>query len=199
MPSSTRHLRLVAAACALFAWASAAQAAPVGHGHITASTALGQFSVFSIGQMVDGITADSPFNGYASGPATPVGRITLTLDADYDLDSFSLWNDINISNEGVRSFTLSFEDASGGSLGSTGVFSAVSQFAAQVYGFASVANVRRVHMDVLTSNLQIEIREVAFNGTLSAPGGSVPEPASLLLAAAALGAAAGATRVSARR
>jgi hypothetical protein len=199
MPSSTRPLRLAAAACAFSAWASAALAAPVGHGQITASTSLGQFFGFSIDQMVDGITADSPFNGYASGPATPVGRITLTLDADYDLDSFSLWNDINIFNEGVRSFRLTFEDAAGATLGSTGVFSAVSQFAAQVYGFASVANVRRVQLDVLTSNLQIEIREVAFNGTRSTPGGSVPEPASLLLAGVALAAAGGASRFSARR
>ena len=189
--------RWVGFALALAAMSSTA--APIGHGQITASTSLGQYFGFAIGQMVDGITADSPFNGYASGPATPVGRITLTLDADYDLDSFSLWNDINILNEGVRSFSLAFEDAAGASLGSTGVFTAVSQFAAQVYSFATVADVRRVHLDVLTSNLQIEIREVAFNGTASGGGGSVPAPASLWLAAVALGAAAGANRARAAR
>jgi hypothetical protein len=185
--------RLVAG-LALLAGTSLASAAPIGHPHLTASTSLGQYSVFSIDQMVDGITADSPFNGYASGPATPVGRVTVGFDALYDLESFSLWNDINILNEGVRSFSLSFEGAGGVDLGSTGVFSAVSQFAAQVYGFAPVAGVQRVHIDVLTSNLQIEIREVAFNGEASVPGGSVPEPASLLLVAAALGAAAAATK-----
>lgn len=181
------------AACALPA--PPAAAAPIGHPHLTATTTLGQFAGFAIGQMVDGITADSPFNGYASGLGVTSGRITLTLDADYDLDSFSLWNDINILNEGVRSFTLAFEDAGGAALGSTGVFTAVSQFAAQVYSFASVAQVRRVHLDVLTSSVQIEIREVAFNGVRSTPGGTVPEPASLLLAVAALAAAAGASRV----
>ncbi len=194
-----RPLPTLLAALVLSSPATRAAAAPIDHTHITASTSLGQYFGFSIDQMVDGITADSPFNGYASGPGTPVGRITLTLDADYDLESFSLWNDINILNEGVRSFSLAFEDAAGAALGSTGVFTAVSQFAAQVYSFASVAGVRRVHMDVITSNLQIEIREVAFNGALSTPGGSVPEPASLLLTAAALATAAGATRVSARK
>lgn len=184
----------VAAGVALLGLSSLASAALIGHPHLTASTSLGQFSVFSIDQMVDGITGDSPFNGYASGPTTPVGRVTISFDALYDLESFSLWNDINILNEGVRSFTLSFEGAGGIDLGSTGVYTAVSQFAAQVYSFAPVAGVQRVHMDVLTSNLQIEIREVAFNGEASVPGGSVPEPASLLLVAAALGAAAAAMK-----
>jgi hypothetical protein len=181
--------------CALALAAMSSTAAPIGHGQITASTSLGQYFGFAIGQMVDGITADSPFNGYASGPATPIGRVTLTLDADYDLDSFSLWNDINIFNEGVRSFSLAFEDAAGASLGGTGVFTAVSQFAAQVYSFATVADVRRVHLDVLTSNLQIEIREVAFNGTLSTPGGTVPTPATAALVLAALALLAGTRRL----
>ncbi len=196
MSETFRH---VATAVAALSLALPAAAATIGHPHLTASTTLGQYFGFSIGQMVDGITADSPFNGYASGPATPVGRITIGFDALYDLESFLLWNDINILNEGVRSFSLSFEGAGGVDLGSTGVFTAVSQFAAQTYSFATVAGVQRVHLDVLTSNLQIEIREVAFNGERSGTGGTVPEPGSLLLAAAALAAAAGASRVSARK
>ncbi len=88
-----------------------------------------------------------------------------------------LWNDINISNEGVRSFKLVFEDASGGALGSTGIYTAVSQFAPQTYSFASVVGgVKTVHLDVLTSSMQIEIRELAFNGTPA-----VPEPATWAL------------------
>jgi PEP-CTERM motif len=195
----TLKLPQVAALVAAAGLALPATAATIGHPSLTASTSLGQYLGFSIDQMVDGITADSPFNGYASGFGSTSGRITLTLDALYTLESFSLWNDINILNEGVRSFTLSFEGAGGVDLGTTGVFTAVSQFAAQVYSFAAVASVQRVHLDVLTSNLQIEIREVAFNGERSGTGGTVPEPASLLLAAAALAAAAGASRVSARK
>lgn len=188
-----RPLIHTAAVLAALAWTGLpACAASIGHPSLTATTALGQYAGFAIGQMVDGITADSPFNGYASGFGVTSGRITLTLDADYDLHAFSLWNDINILDEGVRSFALAFEDASGTALGSTGVFTAVSQLAAQVYGFAPVAGVRRVHLDVLSSNLQIEIREVAFDGVLSTGGGSVPVPGSLVLALLALGAAAGA-------
>jgi hypothetical protein len=111
------------------------------------------------------------------------GRITLTLNQSHNLNSFVLWNDINVLNEGVRSFTLKFEDASGASLGGTGTLTAVSQFAPQTYSFASTVNgAKTVHMDVLTSRIQIEIREVAFNGTVSA----VPEPANAVLLMAGL-------------
>jgi hypothetical protein len=182
MTALSTFINRAAAACCLGA-AALAQAAPVGAPHISASTTLGQYGGFSINQMVDGITADSPFNGYASGFGATTGRITLTLDALYELDSFSLWNDINILNEGVRSFRLSFEDDAGATLASTGVFNAVSMFAAQVYNFAPV----------LSSSLQIEIREVAFNGVPSA-GGSVPEPASAALALLGLALAGGAMR-----
>lgn len=179
---STLSKFIVRAASASWLGAAAlAQAAPVGAPHLSASTALGQYGGFSINQMVDGITADSPFNGYASGIGATTGRITLTLDALYELDGFSLWNDINILNEGVRSFRLSFEDDAGTVLSSTGVFNAVSMFAAQVYSFSPVSGVRRVQLDVLGSNLQIEIREVAFNGQPMASG-SVPEPGSAALA-----------------
>lgn len=183
----------VVAACAAAAGAAARAAPVVGAPHITASTTLGQYAGFAIQQMVDGITADAPFNGYASGFGAVAGRITLTLDALYDLESFSLWNDINISNEGVRSFRLGFEDDAGNLLGSTGVFNAVSIFAAQVYGFAPVRGVRRVQLDVISSNLQIEIREVAFNGQPTA-GGSVSEPGSAALALLGLAVAGGAMR-----
>ncbi len=42
-----------------------------------------------------------------------------------------LWNDINVSNEGVRSFKLVFEDANGGALRNTGTYTVVSQLAPQ--------------------------------------------------------------------
>jgi hypothetical protein len=62
-------------------------------------------------------------------------------------------------------------------LGTTGIYTAVSQFAPQIYSFASVVSgVKTVHLDVLTSSLQIEIRELAFNGTAA-----VPEPATWAL------------------
>jgi MYXO-CTERM domain-containing protein len=175
MPRSFHPLSLAFAA--LLMAAGPARADSIATTQITPSTTMGQYAYFSLNQINDGITADSPFNGYASGFGVVSGRITLALDQAYDLGSFVLWNDINISNEGVRSFKLVFEDASGGALGTTGIYTAVSQFAPQIYSFASVVSgVKTVHLDVLTSSLQIEIRELAFNGTTA-----VPEPATWAL------------------
>jgi hypothetical protein len=188
-----RPLRLttfgVAAAAASLV--GTASAAVIQTTQISASTTLGQYVYFSIDQMHDGIVSDAPpYNGYASGFGVVSGRITLTLDQSYDLSGFSLWNDINIASQGVRTFTLSFEDAAGATLATTPILSAVSQFPAQVFNFATVAGVKRVQMDVLTSSLQIEIREVTFNGDVSV----VPEPGALALMLAGLAAVGGVVR-----
>lgn len=176
---------ITTALAALLVAAGPARADSIATTQITPSTSLGQYIYFALNQINDGIVSDAPpFNGYASGFGAVSGRITLALDQPYDLSSFVLWNDINISAEGVRSFKLVFEDAGGGALGSTGTYTAVSQFAPQTYSFASVVSgVKTVHLDVLTSSLQIEIRELAFNGTPA-----VPEPATwaLWLAGAAV-------------
>jgi len=165
--------------------AAPAMADNIGMTQITPSTTMGQYWYFSLNQLNDGISADSPWNGYASGFGVVSGRITLALDQAYDLSSFVLWNDINILNEGVRSFKLVFENASGDTLGSTGTYTALSQFAPQVYTFDNlVSGVKTVQLDVLTSNLQIEIRELAFNGSATVP---VPEPETYALILAGLG------------
>jgi hypothetical protein len=176
-----------AAMLAALTLAGAARADVIATGQISPSADLPFFSCcgyeFTLDQINDGITADFPFNGFAANGIRS-GRITLALDQAYNLESFTLWNDINVSNEGVRTFQLSFEDASGNLLGSTGTLSAVSQLAPQVYTFAStVMGVSTVQLDVLTSNLQIEIRELAFNGVAV-----VPEPGTLATMLAGLGA-----------
>jgi PEP-CTERM motif len=184
----------LALAALLLAGGGAAHADSIGTTAITPSTTLPFFACcglqFTLDQINDGISNDAPvFNGFAARGITS-GRITLTLDQAYDLDSFVLWNDINVLNEGVRSFKLEFVDAGGLSLGSTGTLAATSMFAAQTYSFAStVSGVKTVHMDVLSSNLQIEIRELAFNGV-----SSVPEPATLAMMLAGLGAVLGLSR-----
>lgn len=181
----TIALRKLASLFALTLLAGAGQAADLIDGNqIHASTALGQYLYFSIDQVHDGITSDvSPYNGYASGFGVVSGRITLALDQVYDLSSFVLWNDVNVGTQGVRTFQLAFEDAAGASLGGTGTLSAVSQLAPQTYTFDSIVNgVKTVHLDVLTSSLQIEIREVAFNGSVS----TVPEPTGTALLLAGL-------------
>lgn len=170
----TRSLALLAGTVLALA-GGAAHADSIGTTQLSASTSLGQYLYFALDQINDGITSDAaPYNGYASGFGVVSGRISFTLDQAYDLDSFVLWNDINVLNEGVRSFQLRFEDSAGASLGSTGTLLAGSMLAPQTYTFSgTVSGVRTVHMDVLASNLQIEIREVAFNGAVA----SVPEPA----------------------
>lgn len=150
---------------------------------ITASTTLGQFAMFpylTIDKLNDGVIGDSPpYNGYASGFADTSGLITLSLDQPYDLTSFSLWNDINLDDEGVRTFSLNFIDSEGFSLGTTAVLHAVSQFDAQVYDFGQTfVGVKTVEFNVLSSSLQIEIRELAFNGSATF---AVPEPGTLLM------------------
>jgi hypothetical protein len=166
-----------AAVAAALACAGAAHADVIQTTQIAPSTTLPFFACcglqFTLDQINDGISNDQPvFNGFAANSITS-GRITLTLDQVYDLDSFTLWNDINVRSEGVRTFTLSFEDAAGALLGSTGTLSAVSQADPQVYSFASrVMGVKTVQLDVLTASWQIEIRELAFNGV-----SAVPEPA----------------------
>lgn len=170
-----------------------AQANLIDGASIAPSTSLPFFTFgsqqFPINQINDGINTDSPFNGFAADGITS-GRITLTLDQTYNLNSFVLWNDINVRNEGVRTFTLEFLDIGGSSLGSTGVLSAVSQLAPQTYSFASaVQNVKTVNLDVLTSSLQIEIRELAFNGV-----SAVPEPSTVVTLLAGLSALLALTR-----
>ncbi|MDB2449172.1 PEP-CTERM sorting domain-containing protein [Pseudomonadales bacterium] len=150
---------------------------------ITASTTLGQFAMFphlTIDKLNDGVIGDSPpYNGYASGFADTSGLITLSLDQPYDLTSFSLWNDINLNDEGVRTFLLNFIDSEGFSLGTTAVLHAVSQFDTQVYDFGQTfVGVKTVEFNVLSSSLQIEIRELAFNGSATF---AVPEPGTLLM------------------
>jgi len=163
------------ATAAAVACAAATHATEIHTVAFVASTDLQPFvygKTFVIGEINDGNVSDAPpYNGFAAN-GIPTGRITFTFAQTWDLTTLTIWNDINVWNEGVRSFKLSFEDAAGAALGTTATYSAVSQYAPQSYSFATVAGVKRVHMDVLSSNTQIELREVTFNGTAAA----VPEP-----------------------
>jgi len=152
---------------------------------ITPSTAIPSCEVGTCGKLVwpvaeiaDGIIADgSPFNGFAGLTGT-LGTIRLDLDAEYDVDTFNLWNDINIVNEGVRSFRLDFFGTNGDALGSTSTLSAISKFAPNTYSFFNIQRVSRVDMVILSVSGRVEIREVGFDGTASAP---VPEPGTAAL------------------
>lgn len=182
-----------------FVLAAAAVAAPVhaallqGPAYITATTTMAACEVstclgfgLNINEIADNDTSN--FNGWA-GQTGLLGTIRLDLLGTFDLDGFSLWNDINVRDEGVRTFQLHFFDASDQLLASSATLSAISQFAAQVYGFATVGGVSRVDLQVLSTSDRIEIREVAFNGIASTSNG-VPEPTSLALAGLGLALAA---------
>ena len=134
--------------------------------------------VWPVAEIADGIIADgAPFNGFA-GLTGSLGTIRLDLDGEYDIDTFNLWNDINIVNEGVRSFRLDFFDADGDALGSTGTLAAVSKFLPNTYAFTAFERVNRVDMVILTVSGRVEIREVGFDGAVSAP---IPEPGTTAL------------------
>ena len=145
-------------------------------------------------EIADGNTSN--FNGWA-GDENQVGTIKLDLLGNFDLTSFSLWNDINVAHEGVGNFRLRFYDAANALLSTSSTFTAPDgQFAAGVYNFATVANVSRVDLDVLTlltggACCRIEIREVAFEGQLTA---AIPEPATWGLMIGGFGLAGGMLR-----
>ena len=145
-------------------------------------------------EIADGDTSN--FNGWA-GADNQVGTLTLDLLGNFDLSSFLLWNDLNVLHEGVGDFRLRFYDAADALLGTSPIFTAPDgQVAAGVYSFASVANVSRVDLDVLsllTGGVccRIEIREVAFEGQITS---AVPEPETYALMLGGLGLLGAATR-----
>jgi hypothetical protein len=167
---------------------AAANAAPItlqGSAYILPSTLLPTCGGTCLGygtnilEIADGDTSN--FNGWAgANGVTGIIRLDL-LGGSYDIDSFSLWNDLNVVHEGVGDFQLHFYTAGGQFIADSAVYTApIGQVAPGVYSFAPVPNVGIVQLEVLSlltggSCCRIEIREVAFT--------AVPEPsASMLLA-----------------
>ena len=166
-----------------------------GPGFITASTDILPCATticgpgLGIAQIADGISVDGPFNGFA-GLDDQIGIISLDLLGDFDLQSFTLWNDINVNREGVDTFKLHFFDASDNLIQSSSILNApIGQFAPQTYSFASIIqSVSKVDLETLTLltggvGSRIEIREVAFNGEIPS---AVPVPAAIWLFGTAL-------------
>lgn len=153
-----------------------------GPAYISASTTIPLF-YGAIGQISDGDTSN--FNGWAGANFT-LGVVKLDLLGNFDLNSFSIWNDINILREGVGDFRLHFYSDVDTLISTSSAYTApISQFAAGVYNFATVHDVSRVDLEVLTLLTggvccRIEIREVAFNGEPSTAS-AIPEPATLAL------------------
>ncbi|MBK7772192.1 MAG: hypothetical protein IPI48_17150 [bacterium] len=157
---------LLLSAAALTILAVPAQATIMGPGQITATTAVPSQGGFTIDQICDGLlTAPGWYNGFAVNPGI-IGTIHLELATAQALGDFVLWNDVNVSAEGIANFRLDFFDAANLPLGSTPVLvGPIGQTAPAIYPFPVVENVKRVDLVVLSLNPspRLEIREVAFN------------------------------------
>jgi hypothetical protein len=150
-----------------------AAAAPIAPTDVTPSTSLSSVGSFTLNQISDGDSASFPFNGFVSNARS--GTISFALaNGPWDMNSFTLWNDINIQREGIATFRLDFFDADGNLISSSGVLSAatpVSPVGGEIFNFPSpVLGVDSVDLVVLSVKelsafRRIEIREVAFDGT----------------------------------
>jgi hypothetical protein len=146
---------------------------------IPMSDLMENFNDFFLEEIADGDTSN--FNGFSSGSAT--GTIKLDLIGNFDLESFILWNDVNVLAEGIKDFQLDFFDSSDSFIESSNIFiGPLSQVEGEEYIFDTVVpDVSRVDLVVLSSypgfGSDIEIREVAFTGNVTK---TVPEPSSLI-------------------
>ncbi len=163
-------------------YANTAQAASISNSDIVPSTQLRSFNPWTIEKINDGITSNSsPFNGFVSNASK--GTISFNFKKEFDLDSFVLWNDVNVEKEGIKDFRLDFFDNSNTLINASYFGTApVGQLDGQKYTFnKSVSSVNRADLVVLNSHAghaqRIEIREVAFTGRPSVK--SVPEPSNI--------------------
>ena len=115
-------------------------------------------------QINDGITEDlSPYNGFVSSQTE--GTITLELVDEYDLSKFLLWNDVNVSKEGIRQFRLEFYNKLDTIISESQTFTANSQLNANEFVFDNIViGVKKVNLIILAASHQIEIRELEFIG-----------------------------------
>jgi hypothetical protein len=156
-----------------------------GPGQISASTSVPVCEAIcaGIGADINEIADDdtSNLNGFA-GQTGVTGIITLDLLGVLDLDSFTLFNDVNVLAEGVEMFLLRFFNAADEVISTTGTLTApVGQFEGETYVFpGTVLGVSKVEFEVLTllNGSRIEVREVQFNGEEAS---TVPLPAGLAL------------------
>ena len=92
--------------------------------------------IWDINEIADGDTSN--LNGFA-GLDGVVGIITLDLVGNFDLESFSLWNDVNVLREGVGTFKLNFLDELDNLIESSSTLIApISSFTAGTYIFDTV-------------------------------------------------------------
>jgi len=179
------------AMCLITECTNTANAVLIEQNDLIPSTTLTADPDFPLEEINDGVTNDiSPYNGFVATESS--GTIRFDLARVYTLESFLLWNDINLTGEGIKDFRLEFFDASDALITpgfSTNYTAPLQQLAAAEYVFGSVVlGVSRVDLVVLNSYQgpiikRIEIREVAFTGTMSTNPDRpvVPEPSTFSL------------------
>jgi len=179
-------------AFALLAAAGTARADVIGGADIVPTTTITSYTtLYPIEAIADGITSDaSPYNGFAATPGE-VGTIHLDLVGEFDLDAFRLWNDINVYLEGIKDFRLDFFDAGDVLIESSPPFvGPVGAVDPVDYSFPTVFSVSRVDLVVLSLHAfqpngpRLEIREVAFEGSIVTAVRETPNHAALKLEAA---------------
>ena len=77
---------------------------------VTPTTEMSPTAAWPIEEISDGITSDDgpDFNGFVSDD--DMGIISLDLAKLYDLESFIIFNDVNVFSEGIMDFRLEFFD-----------------------------------------------------------------------------------------
>ena len=165
----------------------------IGSNYINPSTTLphaqNSYNAFTVDQIADGVISDTrPYNGFGTWNISS-GIITLDLVGVFNLNSFLLWNDINVDKEGINEFRLDFYNDSNSLINtafSSTYAAPLGQLEEEIYLFDElILGVSRVDIVVLNCHSetynQIEIREVAFEGELVPATAPVPEPSTAFL------------------
>ncbi len=169
---SKRKLALSAVlAAAALAFAGQAMAMPMSY---TASSTMTPATFtganWSLAALSNGDT--TPMDGFATNSAT--GKITLDLERCGSLKSFTIYNNINGTTNGVKTFTLKFYGQNGTLLGTqTGsINNGAAPQTIGVPGGTLMQFVHSVEMNITASfDSRIEIREIVLDGT---PGTCCP-------------------------
>ncbi len=160
--------------------AISAHASKINSNKISASTELTSITNYTLEKLTDSIMHVNPANqnGFASNQHH--GIITLTLDKPYDITAFKLWNSFIIGEDGVKSFELYFYDENGQQIAHHPLYNTTpGKVDANTYNFAPVKNVKQVNLQindvvVMFGWTEIKIREIAFEGTVTAKTPNLP-------------------------
>lgn len=126
----------------------------------------------SLAALSDNDFATPGTNGFVVG-GQKMGTLTFTFTGDWNLSSFTIWNNINKTFGGVTAFQLRFYDSGNNLLGTVTKSNVSRGDNETVIPLAAYTGVHEVKMEITNSDEQIEIREIRFDGT------QTPTPAAI--------------------